>query len=285
LASPPDRVAWPLVRTGALLGLGISTKWNAGYGAMLVGLAIIARVLWLGWSWWTSRDADARAAAWAGVRAHLIWVPVGMALVPAAIYLLSYIPFFVSGNGRSWDDFLRIQRSMFEYHSGVEPNHIYRSRWWEWPLGLGRMWFHSDRESDPGFVHSIYVNVNPLLAIAFVPAMVWLVWRWRRGRGAALTVMLIGFFAQWLIWAVSPRSESFIYHFLPVVPFGCIAVAVALDHLWHGNQRRRTAAVVYVAAVLIVFVFLYPLVTAQPLTEAQTDARTWFDTWWRGQWQ
>ncbi len=282
LSAAPERVAWPLLRTGALLGLGISTKWNATYGAGVIGLVTIGRVLQIAWRWWRRRRTAEGPAAWAGLRAHLFWVPVAMLLVPAAIYLLAYVPFFITGPGRSWGDFLRLQQSMFEYHSGVVPSHPYRSTWWEWPLALGRMWFYSDRSN--GVVRSIYVNVNPALSLCFIPAVAWVAWHWRRGHGAALTTLLVGFFGQWLIWAVSPRSEAFIYHFLPMVPFGCLAVAVVLNHLWRGNTAQRTAAAALLTTIVVVFIFYYPLITAMPMTEAQTSARTWFDDWWRHQW-
>jgi len=284
LTAPPTRVAWPLIRLGVLLGLGISTKWNAAYGAAIVGLVVLWRVAAVAWRWWRTRHFEGGDVAWAALRAHLIWVPIGMALVPAAIYVLTYVPFFVTGNGRSWGDFLQIQRSMFDYHSGVVPSHIYRSRWWEWPLGLGRMWLSSDRSTGDGMVRSIYVNINPLLGIASVPAVAWVAWQARRKPSPALVTLLVGFFGQWMIWAVSPRSESFIYHFLPMVPFGCLAIALWLEHLWQGNRPRRTIAALFLTAVVLVFVFYYPLVTALPLTEAQTSTRTWFDDWWRNQW-
>jgi dolichyl-phosphate-mannose--protein O-mannosyl transferase len=98
----------------------------------------------------------------------------------------------------------------------------------------------------------------------------------------ALTILTVGFFGQWLPWALSPRI-SFAYHFLPAVPFGTLAVAVVLARLWiwrpGGSPAPRYAAAVYAVAVVIAFAFFYPIYAAVPLTPDRMDLRFWFERW------
>ena len=54
-----------------------------------------------------------------------------------------------------------------------------------------------------------------------VVAVAWVIIDWWGRRSTALLILLIGFFGQWLPWALSPRG-TFIYHFLPAVPLGCM---------------------------------------------------------------
>ena len=79
-----------------------------------------------------------------------------------------------------------------------------------------------------------YALGNPLLHWAFVPAVMWLTNRWRRTRHVMLPVLVVGFFGQWLPWALVGRS-SYLYHCLPALPIGCFADAVV--HLYDAASR------------------------------------------------
>lgn len=271
LTAPPDRVRWPLLRTGALMGLAVATKWNGAYAAAFIGLV----ALWRGWRVWReSQGRRPRPEALAGVRQHLIWVPVGLVALPLAIYLASYGPFFLTGH--SFGQFVELQRQMYYYHTHLKATHAYASQWWEWPLALRPVWYYTNRTGDT--VANIYANGNPLLYWAFLPAVLWVSWRWWAKRRMALVVLWIGFFGQWLPWAVSPRL-AFVYHFLPAVPFGCLAVAVALADLWERDARWRAVAAAYVAVVVAAFVFFFPIYAALPLTPERFDLRMWLSSW------
>ena len=75
LAAPPDRVRRPLVLTGLFIGFGIATKWNAAYAAAFIGVVVVWRLARLAR---TSRRAPPGTSARSGLRAHLIWAPVGI---------------------------------------------------------------------------------------------------------------------------------------------------------------------------------------------------------------
>jgi dolichyl-phosphate-mannose--protein O-mannosyl transferase len=265
-----ERVGWPLVRTGILLGLALSTKWNAAYVSTLAGLLVIYR----SWGCWREARREPTPANRAGWRAHLIWTPVAFGVVPALVYLASYIPFFATGH--DWGQFVELQKQIFSYHSNLEATHTYQSLWWQWPLGLRPVWYSVTYTEET--VANVYANGNLLLYWAFVPAVVWVVVRWWRESNPALPILLIGFFGQWLPWALSPRI-AFVYHFLPVVPFGALAVAVTTTQLVRRGGAGRWLAFGYLAAVLAWFVYFYPIHANVPLSHEAFDRRLWFDSW------
>jgi dolichyl-phosphate-mannose--protein O-mannosyl transferase len=270
LTSRADRVAPALMRTGLFLGLALATKWNAAFLAAFTGLLVLYR------SWVCARRArefpgPATRSAW---HAHLIWVPVSLVLVPALVYLAAYIPFFATGH--DWDQFVELQRQIFFYHSQLEEIHTYQSAWWQWPLALRPVWYSVTYAGDT--VAHIYANGSMLLYWSFLPAVVALAVRLWRESNPALSVLLIGFFGQWLPWALSPRS-AFIYHFLPAVPFGALAVAVAAVTLYRRGGVWRWAVLVYLAALVAYFVFFYPIHAAVPLSREAFAARMWFPSW------
>ena len=260
----PERAGRRLLAVGLFLGLAIATKWNAAYASGLIGMIAVARAFWIG-----GRAGDATTVA-----RHLAWVLVGLVIVPAAMYLLAYVPFFMVGH--DFTDFVELQRQIYSYHSHLTATHAYQSRWWQWPLVQRPVWYHVTRYETGSA--NIYALANPILHWVLLPATVWaMVWWWRRRDPAWLTAGL-GFFGQWLPWALVSRI-SFAYHFLPVVPFGCIALALGLNRMAEGPRAVQWLPWVYVGVVIVAFVFFYPIYACVPLTPEQFTWRMWMPSW------
>src|SRR5215203_2303558 len=211
----PGPARWALVRTGLLLGLALSSKWNAAYAAGLIGLVIVAKLalsLWTGMSQAQLRtsaaargrsggrrggatDRQERQVWSAAMRERLIWIPLGLGLVPAIVYMLSYTPFFLEGH--SLTDLRELQRQMWLYHSNLVATHPYASKWWRWPLAWKPVWYYVGYHDS--MQARIYTNGNPFLFWPMVPAVLWVCWSWwKEQRFIALTILAIGFFGQWL---------------------------------------------------------------------------------------
>ncbi len=272
LTWPPERLGPPLLATGLFLGLGIATKWSSVALAGLIGLAVCWRMASL---WRLSQGDDtSAAAARSGLRAYLRWAPIALIVIPVAVYLASYLHFWFTGHG--WADFIALHRDMLAYHRELDFIHEDASPWWQWPLAARGVWYYVDeRRRESAFV---FANGNPLLYWPIAVAVAWVAIDWWGRRSTALLILLIGFFGQWLPWAFSPRG-TFIYHFLPAVPLGCIALAVVLTGAWRQGGVSRIAAVSYTLAVIATFVWFYPLYTAIPVSPEQVDLRMWLASW------
>lgn len=268
LTAAPARIARPMLATGVMLGLALATKWSAIALLGLIGLAVGWRALRI---WRNERETAAGRAA---VRPYLGWGAVGLLLVPALVYLASFGHFFLTGHG--WSDFVTQHRDMFTYHRELGIVHADSSWWWEWPLALRPVWYYIDEGLETGAY--IMANGNVLLYWPMVVAVLWLAIDWWGRRPAALAVLLIGFFGQWLPWALAPRG-TFVYHFMPAVPFGCLALAWLMAGAWQRGGVWRVGAVVYAVAVLASFAFYYPVYTAVSLTPAELDPRLWLENW------
>ncbi len=266
LTAPPDRIAGSLLAVGGFLGLAIATKWNAGYPALLIGVGVLVRAALAG-----ARGGDTGRRA---LVTHLVWVPVALAVVPAAVYLAAYVPFFSTGHG--FAEFVELQKQTFYYHTHLTASHAYQSRWWEWPLTARPVWYYS--AAVDGRVANLYANGNTALYLAFVPAVLLLLVGWVRRREPAALVLAVGFLGQWLPWALVPRI-AFAYHFLPAVPFGCLAVAAAWVRAFEGGRARRAAAVAYLTIAVAFFLYFYPIYATVPLTRSSFESRMWFPSW------
>src|SRR5215218_1666382 len=125
LTVAPERVGPPLLATGMFIGLGIATKWSGIALAGLIGLVLCWRTFQL---WRFTRVANQSAAdARAGLQAHLRWVPIAVVVLPLAIYLASYLHFWLTGH--SWADFVALQRDMLAYHRNLGVVHDDSSPW------------------------------------------------------------------------------------------------------------------------------------------------------------
>jgi dolichyl-phosphate-mannose--protein O-mannosyl transferase len=272
LTAPPERIGPPLLATGLFLGLGIATKWSSVALAGLIGLAVFWRVAYL---WRLSqRGETSAAAARSGLRAYLRWAPIALILIPLAVYLASYLHFWFTGHG--WADFIALHRDMLAYHRDLDFIHEDASPWWQWPLAARGVWYYVDEHRREGTF--VFASGNPLLYWPIVVAVAWVAIDWWGRHSTALLVLLIGFFGQWLPWAFSPRG-TFIYHFMPAVPLGCMALAVVLTGAWRQGGASRIAATAYILAVIATFAWFYPLYTAIPLSPEQVDLRMWLASW------
>ena len=273
LVAPHERVRRTLMGTGLWLGMAVATKWNAAFPATLIGLVTAVRTLELRRRSRTGAGFP-EAQARAGLRQHLLWVPLALLAVPTMVYLLAYVPFFLVGH--DWSQFVELQAQIFRYHTGLKATHDYQSSWWQWPLALRPVWYHVHYST--AAITNVYAQGNPLLYWAFLPAVAWLAWHWWRDRHPGLTILLIGFFGQWLPWALVARA-AFMYHFLPAVPFGALAVASAVVALWRGSLLYRVLAAAYVLAVASAFLYFHPLHAAVPLRPEALNSRMWLEGW------
>jgi len=269
--APPDRAARWLASTGIALGLALATKWNAAYVALLCGLVAVGRAAGLARR---ALSAPDDGLARAGLRSHLVWVPIGLGLLPLLVYVAAYAPFFAVGHGA--DEWIELQKQIYYYHTHLEATHTYQSRWWQWPLALRPVWYWLGKGGD--HVARIYGAHNPFLAWLYVPAVLWLLARAWRTRRALAGVLALGFFGQWLPWALVPRI-AFAYHFLPAVPWGALSVGALVAWAWRRGGACRAIAALYVAIVVGAFVFFYPIWTGVPLTERAFEWRMWFPSW------
>lgn len=226
LALPLPRARLPLLLTGVCLGLAMATKWSAVALWGWIGLAVI----WRGWR--LNRQAGSTPERI--VRHWGAPAVAGIVVLPAVVYLASWAHFFLTRHGVS--DFVVLHLEMYRYHSNLGTVHADASAWWEWPLALQPVRNFLARR--PGEAMLVIGNGNLALYLPMTLAVAWVAVDWWARRAAASLILVIGLFGQWLPWARSPRG-TFVYHFLPAVPFGCLALAVVVAAGWRRGGGWR----------------------------------------------
>jgi dolichyl-phosphate-mannose--protein O-mannosyl transferase len=150
-----------MVGAGLFLGLALSTRWTSLWAAAFLGvtyLALRGRRL-LDWREWAL-------------------IVLAFALVPAQLYVLSYVPWMLQGH--SLKDMVLMQGSIWKYHATLDAKHPYFSKWYTWPWLVRPTWYYFTNQG--GFVRGMVAIGNPALWWASVPVSVWAVVRGVRAR-------------------------------------------------------------------------------------------------------
>jgi dolichyl-phosphate-mannose--protein O-mannosyl transferase len=206
------------------------------------------------------------------------------------------------------------QDQIWQFSKGLDSGHPYRSRPWGWLL-LSRpiAYFYNgtfpSSQAACGAAtcsQEVIALGNPAIWWASIGGLVVTLWRWLGRRDWRGLAVLLPFLAGYLPWCyfdlrAVPGSTlhrtMFFYYMVPEVPFMVLAVtfAVALvlgvrrrgaladrpvlsAKAWPlGRTARVAAAGTYLALVVAVFAYFYPILAAEPIPYGSYSDRLWFD--------
>lgn len=262
---------WRLV-AGACLGAAAATKWSGAYiGPAIVGLVVV-------WAVVERRRAEPTAGwrSWLVEAARREALPtlILLGLVPLLVYTASYagrMPGILLAPpwepASVWNGIWQHQRAMLDFHTQLGGDHPYQSPPWSWPLVRRPVAYFFTEEG--GAYREILAMGNPIAWWTGLVALVALVATWARSGWAWLRpepVILGAAASTFLPWLAlsGDRSQTFLWYFLPTVPFLSLALACFAAWAWHRTAGRLAASVAGVL-VLAGFIFWLPLATALPL--------------------
>ncbi|MBN1091536.1 phospholipid carrier-dependent glycosyltransferase [Blastococcus sp. TML/M2B] len=288
------------IAAGFLFGCACAVKWSGIW--FLVFFAVLS-MFWDRAAW---RDAGSRTPTRAAARYGLPGGLWALAAVPVLTYLASFTGWFLgeSSQGKAWaqqnpdtafpfvPDALRSlwhqHAEWLRFHNGLSTPHPWESGPWSWlvngrPILLWNPQGLTDDAGEPVVRYMLMVG-TPTLWFLFVPAMVWLLWRVVARRDPAAGVATTAIAAGWLTWLVNTDRTMFIFYLAPVVPFLVLAITLLLQDVIGPRQgQRRTVGLavvcLYVAVVAATFVFFLPVLTGEPLSNAEWLRRMWFPSW------
>ena len=275
----------PLFFCGLMFGLGASTKWVCLYtGVGLAFLFFLAKYL-------EADDVALGRAKLANKKKSWFnynFVPTCCAcivffiVIPAVIYILSYLPYMASSPDQSLLDIvLDNQKYMYNYHSGLTEGHPYGSAWYTWPINLRPIYYYSGSYADKGagMATSIVSMGNPLVwwtgLACIIPA---LFYTWRK-RDKGMLVVFVGYAVQFFPWILVTRV-AFIYHYFTAVPFLIFMIVYVIKNLIEDGVISVHVMWIYLALVLLLFIMFYPVLTGREVSRSYVDNfLRWFSTW------
>jgi len=228
------------------------------------------------------RDTDFYAPdAWAAMTPLNSVLALGAA--PFLAYFLAYVPQLMHEG--SVLDFFDAQRRMIEIMTGSSATHPYSSLWWEWPAMTRPVWYlfhvagpHAVAWSAANPAQAIVALANPLVFYVGEAAILVAAWRWIVRREVDAMIVTVGFFSQYLPWAINPKGLEFFYYYFPSLL--CVGPALALVFFRGGSRLGNWLALGFLALAGLAFVFYLPVLSAQfPVDPNGFSERIWFDSW------
>ena len=261
-----------LLAAGLAGGAAVAVKWSGGYLiAAVAGLAGVDAIR-------RRRGSVDRVQAVAR-EDGVAWI-VAFVFLPAAIYVASYagrLPgrlLDVPWSEGSWlHSFVARQQVMLAHHTGPLYVHPYMSPAWSWPF-IKRPVLFFFREFTDGRYQEILAFGNPFVWWPAFLAVAALAWRLVRQRTAMSreSIVVAGFVAGYVPWLVITREESFLYYFLPAVPFMYVALADVVTRIV--SKRVRATIICGLAAAAVgMFAFFWPLLAGRPINYHEWEQR------------
>jgi dolichyl-phosphate-mannose--protein O-mannosyl transferase len=275
---------------GLALGLALSTRWTSLFAWCFLGLVFLAlrgtrlareRRAGLAQPKELLGDGDASRFG-ASLRRELVLAGLAFAVIPAAVYLLSYVPWMRQGH--TVGEAVEMQRAIWNYHAQLNATHNYFSLWWTWPWLYRPTWYFW--WSQGALVRGVVALGNPAIWWAAVPVSAWAVGTGVRWRDPRRVFAGTGFFLLYLPWGLSPRTLNFSHYLFEAIPYACLGLGLLLDRTWDGRHPLLPRA--YVLLVAGLFLLFLPFLTAMPVPMDLWAYRfkwlgggiwTWFPTW------
>jgi hypothetical protein len=207
--------------------------------------------------------------------AYVVLALIALVVIPAAIYLASWYPFFERGQFHTVADLVDYTKASYEYHAHLTATHPYGSPWWSWPFlarpvlyyaeytGLG-----TDQFTGQPLVAWMSDLGNPWIWWTSLPCVLSLPYFIVRHKSFAATLILIGFITQYLPWAPITRV-LFMYHMFGGLIFMILALAFVLAWIAESAPRTgRRVAIAHLALAVTFFLYFYPVWTALPISNS-----------------
>ena len=274
----------PLAFSGLFFGLSIATKWIGFYAGAGLLIIYIIRLVQLRKHYMSNE----RTGFDLYLTKTLLFSFLFFVVIPVIIYYLSYIPYgIVRGmslsEGMLWDQrFFDVvwnnQFSMLRYHSQLNAEHPFSSKWWQWIFNIRPILY----------VHNAYGDLrarfgafgNPVVWWGGFVAMIVMAVRVFTHRDGKALFILIGYITQLLPWVFVTRIV-FAYHYFPSTLF----LVLALAHIFNSliEHRKRTGSRVvfaYASVTAVIFAMFFPSLSGMymPVWYYSTFVK-WFGSW------
>ncbi len=260
-----------LVALGTVLGIGIASKWIvlAAWGS--IGFFLLLRMVLssVDVEWGPLKKLPAPPVPYVAVGV------VALIVIPAAIYLASWYPFFARGQFQSLSDLWNYQVWAYDYHKNLTATHPYGSPAWSWPL-LARPvlyyaeyypYFGVDQFTGQELQARMLDLGNPWIWLTSLPAVISLPYFVVKHRSFPAAVILLGFITQYAPWWPITRV-LFMYHMFGGLVFMVLALAFVLVQIANKLPApdRKVLVTVHLSIAIVFFGYFYPVWTATPLS-------------------
>lgn len=253
----------PLLLSGTFWGMAMSVKWTAAFVGLGMGIIYFVDLIW-------NKKFNFKL---------ILWSILAFVIIPIIIYVVSYIPVISNPNSgiTSMSSFFDYQKRMYDYHSNLEADHPFTSKWYTWPIMQKPVWFYSARFEN-GNVGTISCLGNPAIWwLAIGTTLFTLIYSFleKDKSGLMLIVMIC---STWLTYAFIGRV-MFLYHYFITLPFVMLTIVYMIQKLSLWKKNFKYIMPVLSIAFLIVFIYFYPIYSGKPVNPKYIQDTKLLETW------
>ena len=268
---------------GVAFGLAIGCKWSAIYFVAIIGLVAVYRIL-------IEHDVKKSIKPIAAKFAQY-------GLLPVFVYGLTWTGWFISDRGwsRQWSNnpvasWIHYHSEMLTFHTGLTTTHPYQANPWSW-LIMGRptSFFYDAPKgcSSDNCAQEVLALGTPILWWVGTIAIAVVVGYWIRSLinhrvDVAANLVVLGLAAGYLPWFAMQQRTVFSFYAIIITPFLVLAIVYCAKLLLDSHLKPVVSQSIVggiFAAIVICFVFFFPLFTGQVITYEDWTLRMWFNSW------
>jgi dolichyl-phosphate-mannose--protein O-mannosyl transferase len=268
---------------GIAFGLAVGCKWSAIYFVAIIGLVAVYRVLIEHEIKKSIKPIAAKFAQYG--------------LLPVFVYALTWAGWFISDRGwsRQWSDnplvsWIHYHSEMLTFHTGLTSTHPYQANPWSW-LIMGRptSFFYDAPKgcSSENCAQEVLALGTPILWWVGTIAIAVVVGYWIKSLinhrvDAAANLVVLGLAAGYLPWFAMQQRTVFSFYAIIIEPFLILAIVYCAKLLLDSHMKPVVSQSIVggiFAAIVICFVFFFPLFTGQVITYEDWNLRMWFKSW------
>ena len=272
--------------SGLMLGAVISVKWN-GLGFWL-SLLMFSFLLFAFNK--AKINSDIKFKSCDLRQASLVFI------LPFFLYFAVWLPELAHNENTLLDR--HSQMVSYHFDTTAQKPHPYSSPWYTWPMMIRPIGYFFDSTTILSLdgvtsenFKAIHLLPNPAINFLSFISIIVLTFKWvemiSKTLGTrkvheefySIGLILIGFYANFLPWALASRS-TFMYHYQPAACFAFMALAFLLYKQATKNEIENMI-LFYAALTLILFAAVYwlPLQLGLEISSISFYSRMWFETW------
>ena len=267
-----------LLAMGAVLGLCLSAK---------LYIPAVTFLLVVGFLWFVLARRPVFAHDEKGVKGGLDGLlgkrTVGaLALVggvSAIVYVGVFLPHFWFGWWGGIADLFNYYAKVMWYERSVSTaTHPYAAPWWSWPLLLRPIAYWQNFPAKGDIVATIWGGGNPALWWGALTAVSIVGLQAIERRSLSRAFIVTGYLAYLIIWIPIGRT-LFLYHYMPSVYFGLLALAAVLAECWEGRAQFWEQVAMLLTLAPVFFLGLGPGIGVLAFVAMFAG---WVAMFWRG---
>ena len=177
----------------------------------------------------------------------------------------------------SFENIIKVNKEMFNYHSKLRDTHPFSSKWYSWPISYKPVWYHqldldNNYEETISGVGNIIIWYTSILGVIYL-VLISII---KRDRKAIFLLLIIG--SLWLPYVFISRI-MYLYHFFSTLPFFLLSSIYFIKDL-EDKCNFKKIFTIYLLLSTIFFIIYYPVVSGVKIDKEYTKNLEIYKSWY-----